>query len=847
MTRPLRLRLKPFRDHAGLHRGVIAVAPALWASFAVFLHPAWGSVGFAIHAATCLPRRAHAKLLLVASFPLLALWFAMREPFVTLPDIPFHRTFAEDKKPAERRGVVANIPVPGARGYTFLFHETRENGNGGGKGTGLRYRVSLEIPAGSEPPRWGSSLVLTGIAAPADPPLNPGQLDMRRVLRGQGADAALRAATWRELRPPPLWKTALMDARIALNASFERHVPRAALPLLEASLLNNTTRVPADTQQAFFRSGMQHILAISGQHIGLLIGFLLLVSLCARLPRKFAFGIAALLTAAYIPMVGAPVSVVRSGIMLACLLPAVFLERPSAGLHALGLTAAADLLLDPHNILNLGFQLSYAATLALILGSRPAQVLARKITEGLSRISGRGWARVFSRRPSPDPEHEHGKTRARGKREAPGMLRNLCAAAVQMILLSALITLFTYPVLAASTHTTTPWGVLGNVATVPVGAAMLIGGLCVWSLDFLLPVPLDTAAAWAGAATGLCALLLEGIVFLLARLPGALRSIADPPTAWLAALAAGCACTTLLLRRERFPAAILCGAVTLAAEAARPALTRLWEGGPRITFLAVGHGDAIVLELPGAVVLIDAGESPRIARNILIPFLQYRGITRLDLVLITHPHLDHYGGVAALLDAVSIGKILGPPEAAGASDPSSPSYSPAWQCLHAKARAHGVAWREARAGQWIHTGKGTSFWVLSPGTSLAEEDLNNRSLVTLLRTPSGNVLFTGDIEQPAQHALGESWPLWRGAWLKVPHHGSQRTTDPCFLRAVAPGRAVVSCGARFRFPGPRTLETLAAAGSDIAVTKDHGAVTWSFGRDGPREIRHLSRHRTGLP
>src|SRR5690606_10187311 len=127
---------------------------------------------------------------------------------------------------------------------------------------------------------------LEGIAAPAPPPPNPGQLDMRRVLRSQGAAALLRARAWEEVRPPPAWARALAAAREALRTSLDRNVPPEARSLPEAALLNVTENVPESTRDAFLRSGMQHVLAISGQHIGILIAFLMAFGRCARLPRK---------------------------------------------------------------------------------------------------------------------------------------------------------------------------------------------------------------------------------------------------------------------------------------------------------------------------------------------------------------------------------------------------------------------------------------------------------------------------------------------------------------------------------------------------------------------------------
>jgi competence protein ComEC len=769
------------RDHAAVHRGLLVVAPVFWGAFAVFLHPGYGAAGFALHALACLPRRPLPALVLLLAGPLLALSFAAREPALSLPALPFHAPAAEDAAPRTRTGTVETFPAPTARGESFLFRED------GGEANGRLHRVVLES---AEAPAWGARIRLAGKAELPAPPPNPGQLDMRRVLRAQGAETMLAADAWEPLAPPPAWKRALMRAREELGASFARHVPAPGRPLLEAALLNDLRAVPEPTREAFLRSGMQHVLAISGQHIGLLIAFLLAIGACVRLPRKAAFLAAGVLTAAYIPLTGAPVSVVRSGLMLACLLPGVLLERPSSGLHALCLTASLDLLIDPFNVLNLGFQLSYGATLALILCSRPGGELAKRLGP-------------------------------RGARP-PAVL----GGAAQMLFLSVMVTLFTYPALAASTHSMAPWGIVGNLATVPVSSAMLVGGLCVWSLD-LLPVT-DLPAQWAGAVTGLCATALEGCVFFLARLPGALRAVADAPPAWLAVFAAACALITGFLKRGRFRLAACAGALLLAAESLRPLLARPLPGEARVTFLAVGHGDAAVVELPGRTLLIDAGDAPRVAENIILPFLRHRGIGRLDAVLLTHPDRDHFGGAEALLNAIPVGFVLGPPE------PEDPGTS--WTCLRAAARRRGVAWKEGREGQRLYAAPGISLRLLGPGKTLRHADKNDRSLVAWLRLPEASLLFTGDIEAPGQRALEESWPLWRGAWLKAPHHGSDRTTLPCFLEAAAAPRAAVSCGGRRGFPGKNTMAALARARTRAEVTADAGAVLWEWRRTGPAAL-----------
>jgi|GEM_PF-1851349 len=836
------------RDRAALQPGTLIAAPVVWAAFAVFAHPLWGSAGFLLHAFFILPRRKGGAAALLAAFVLLALWFGARAPHVSVEGAPFHEAFPGDTARAQgpaivRTGVVAGIPAPTARGFTFLFRETArgkpDDARTGGfprliRGA-LTYRVTLEA---STPPAWGAAVRLRGPAAPEDAPPNPGQIDMRRVLRGLGASASIRAESCEPVAPPAAWHRALTAAREALAASLTRNVPAPARPLLEASLLNITSHVPDETREAFARSGMQHILAISGQHIGLLLGFLLIAGLCVRLPRKAAFALAGLLAAAYIPVVGSPVSVVRSGLMFAILLPALFRDRPSAGLHALGLTAAVDLWFDPHNVANLGFQLSYAATLALILGARPTRQAAVSVVQALVGTGTTWITRVHLALAArgmkvTEPSRESNQNRndkPRGERR-PGRLAEFTAANLQMVFLSTLITLFTYPVLAASTHAVTPWGVLGNLATVPVGAAMLVGGLFTWGFDFLLPSSLDALASGAGAVSGLCAVGLEGMVFLLADLPHAVRPIAHPPAWWLAVLAAAPLSTAALLRRGQWTTAALCGLTLLAAEGARPAIARLADGGPRLTFLAVGHGDAIVLELPGAALLIDAGDAPRVARNVILPFLRFRGIATLDAALVTHADRDHYGGMAAVIAGIPVRRVIGPPEHEASEG------SATWNCLHRVARERNVPWYTGRAGQRVYAGRSDTLWVLAPDTAraeLANADKNDVSLVTWLKTPQGHALFNGDIEQAAQAALGGTWPLWRGAWLKAPHHGSDRTTSPCFLAAARAPRAVVSCGGRRGFPGHAVMTAFATGGTAVDVTKRVGAVTWILGRRGAR-------------
>ncbi len=697
------------------------------------------------------------------AYPLLCLMFALQNPALTSNGIPFHRKITSSQNLRFWMGEVESFPAPTADdGHSFVL-QTPE---------GL-YRATL--PRGNPAPPLGTTIALLAREKLPEPPANPGQRDAVYILRGQGQSAVLEGTHWNLLKNPSVWKSWLTKLRSGLGKELEEYIPRSTRPLVEAALLNDTRNVSIITQQDFTRSGMQHVLAISGQHIGLLVAFLLFPALCLRLPRKSALILAGLLTVLYIPVTGSSVSVVRAGLMMSCFLPSILLERPSSGINALCLAAAVDLIASPFHILNLGFQLSYAATLALILCAPAAHSLTKHFQHRLVRNT------------------------------------------VQMIFLSAMVSLFTYPLLAASTHAMPLWGVIGNLITIPISSTMLIGGLCTWVLS-----PLPLLAHWSGACTGLFSMMLESSVHFLAQLPGSLWPIAEISRTGLAVLIISVLTITTLFRLERWRLGFMMTGIFITFEIFRPCLSAPFPGEAHITVLSVGHGDASVLELPGATILIDAGPSPGTALQVIIPFLQSRGIHRLDAILLTHPDMDHYGGMFGLMDRIPVGFIL---------SPHLRSSDAPWECLKNQIHARGIPWKEGSSGDLLYQKGGITLRVLGPDSTLDSASDNNHSLVCMLQTSSGKALFTGDIEGPAQQALAATWPLWRGAWLKAPHHGSDRTTLPCFLTAVDPPQVAISSGHRPGFPGPTTVKTLAQLHSNAGITSRDGAVIWNFRLD----------------
>jgi competence protein ComEC len=250
-----------------------------------------------------------------------------------------------------------------------------------------------------------------------------------------------------------------------------------------------------------------------------------------------------------------------------------------------------------------------------------------------------------------------------------------------------------------------------------------------------------------------------------------------------------------------------------------------------VTYLDIGQGDATFLHLPrGQTILIDAGPaSPEYdaGKEIVVPFLRRQGVKSLDMVFITHPHLDHFGGLAAILSAIPI-KCAVFADTAYRQD--------LFQNLLGKLKTKQVPIHIATRGDIIDTFSPVKIWVMAPSPQNArrEEDLNEASLALQIRFGKTALLFTGDLEFEGEHAMLPFGNLLRSEILQVGHHGSNTSSTEPFLELVRPGCAILSAGAfnRFEHPSPVVTKRLAALGCDTSRTDLMGGVVFtSAGRE----------------
>ncbi|HZX95810.1 MAG TPA: DNA internalization-related competence protein ComEC/Rec2 [Myxococcales bacterium] len=587
------------------------------------------------------------------------------------------------------------------------------------------------------------------------PRLNPGGRDRRAQLLSRGIAVEGNAEVVEVLeRGPWLWRAVDdLRSRFAERAARICSTPdRAAL--VTALAVGDRSGLSRESEDELAASGLVHLLASSGLHLAVVTLLLraagrrlwLRTPLASRL-RAPAFGaaLAAPFAVAEVLLLGAPWPAVRAGLGAGLALGGSLLARRTDGLTTLALAAAACAVADPAATHELALQLSVAGIAGLLVLARPLREI---LPLPLPAAGAPVWRRLL----------EH-------------MVALGCSTAAAA--------LCTAPLLAAAFHRI-------SLVSVAANAIGLLPGLAAIPVATLL-VPFDLLPFWWLAD------LLAGATLAAARgfaaLPFASVAVAAPGIAACALWYAG----VVLCVRRRFRLALAPWVVLALLAGSRAALADT-RAHMTATFLAVGQGDAAVVRLPdGHALLIDAGGDLRWpgkfdpgARDV-VPALAELGIRRLDLAVLTHPHPDHAGGMASVLDRVPVGELWMTAE-----------RDPIATAVRARAAQRGVPVREPHP----LTLGGVRIEV--PSHFQQGRSLNDNSIV--LRIVHGDValLFAGDVEALAEADLAQGGEELQADLLKAPHHGSRTSSTEAFLRRVSPRFTVFSVGAgnRFGFPNP---------------------------------------------
>lgn len=661
----------------------------------------------------------------------------------------------------------------------------------------LRGRVSAW--AGELGLRYGQEVVVHGRIRPFDYPRNPGLPDrnaqmLRRGLVGRVSGAQGRFEPTGRDRGSWLMRFLVMPARRWVRAVIDRRFPGPEGGLLRGLILGGSSGLPKPVRDAFADAGILHILAVSGMNVGILVGVVWLVLALLGLRGWWRFGIASAAVAAYVMLCGWTAAPARAGLMALAALVAAPLQRRVQAVASLSCAAIVLLAIDPQALFDVGAQLSFAATLGIVL------LMDRLRVKGNSPDAEDRLGNLFMR--------SRDIVRSASHHHIPRwVLRNLLPA----LLVALAATAATAPLLLRHFARFQPMSFVSSLVTVPlVGAAMPLGML-VLALD---PVPL-LGGVFADALRVVLAVLLRAGTALGSTgwamvEPGRLSW---PGVAWLYASA------LVLSRRARLRragfAALLCGATVVAWQAAlrRPAAT--------VAFLDTGRGDATVLEdRAGTRLLFDAGiDGPGVVRD----WLRFHGAHRLDIAVISHPDRDHYGGLLDLDRRVRIGRVVVP------TLQGDTGYTRLLERLRGRGTVVTVAGLGARL-----EGGGIVVEFLWPDATTrylyetGRVETNPMSLVARVAVDSTRILLTGDMER-----LDDIRADLTADILKSPHHGSKKGNRDTVFALVKPAEVVVMG----RFPTPAKVETrLAKAGIELYNTRESGGLVLDArgGRLAPR-------------
>lgn len=646
--------------------------------------------------------------------------------------------------------------------------------------------------------------------------LNPGLFDseQRAVQDGIAAVGSVRAGKSAGprvlldefvLRPGMLLERLRDGIRAAMLEALDGRED-ASSGVLIALAVGDQSAIPGEWWARFNRTGVGHLMSISGLHITMLaalggglagrlwssraLALRMRRPLPARVPTPYVRWAAGLATGfAYAGLAGWGIPAQRTCWMLAAAGLALLSGRARSPVAVLSTAAAVVCVLDPWAPTASGFWLSFAAVSAII------------------------WAGSLRSAPAP---------RAPGLRER---LRNLTGEATRSQFAATLSLL---PLGAVFFSSVSLVGPLANAFSIPLVSIVVTPLALVGAALAGLSPTLGGLALWAGCllTDGLLAALrwldFEGLASLTIRQPG-------PVTLALATL--GC---VVLLAPARFPArgfAWLALLPLLFSPPDRPGDDELW-----LTAIDIGQGTSVLVETAGGRLLYDAGPTlgpgNDAGARTIAPYLRARGISRLEAFVVSHEDADHSGGALSVMREIRIEWLA---SSLAATHPIVTAAARHTPCR----RGDGWHWGSVRF-DWLHPADDDPVPRKSP--------TNAKSCVLRIAAPGGTVLLAGDIESPQERRLLERLdPLdLRAEVLLAPHHGSRTSSTDAFLDAVQPGTAIFQVGYRnrYRHPNPVVLERYVDRGVEILRSDAHGAITLKLR---PGEEAEVIRHRIDRP
>ena len=637
-------------------------------------------------------------------------------------------------------------------------------------------------------------------------PQNPGEFQLAGYYRAQRTLARFRGTsdgvTVLETAADPKVGRLVEEVRRYASNEFKRHLPLRQAALASAILTGQRDQLSSVRRQAFLLTGTLHLLVVSGFHVGILASGVWLLGRSGLFRRRLLLWVVIGLAIGYAILTGGRPPVTRATTLVVVMCGARLCGRPLFAGNTIAFAAIILLVRNPACLFDPGTQLSFVAVLALMQGigsprdrsvADPLEQLLHRSLPWWQRAWARFWGRVY-----------------------------------QLAWLSFLIWGATAPLVLHYFHVLSYASILLNLVLYFPMVLVMFSGLGVWGFG---QVP--------GLASGLAEVcrvsltFIETVVQSVQQVPASHCWGPGLPGGWLLFLYA-VASVGFYWLRTRFRqyhclAAILwlvMGGVVLPLTQG-PLFYR--ESGLRCTFIAVGHGTSVLLEMPnGQNWLYDAGAMgrPETVGRRISELLWSRGIQRLDRLLISHADADHYNAVPYLLDRFSVQSVAMPTLMMERLATDCPDLH---RAIHLQQRRI----YQLRSGDSWQLAGGVKIKVLHPPAEGVSGSDNANSLVMVVEYRAEQILLPGDLEGSGLEGLLAAEPM-HCSILMAPHHGSLHSDPKRVADWSQPKRVVISSGKK---PGHRQVVAEYRVGAaEVWSTAVHGAVTISINATGARVI-----------
>lgn len=722
---------------------------------------------------------------------------------VILPYDHISRFATEEPRKIFIKGVVATDPLTKETFYKQEKASFTVNANSYNEGNGwknIEGLVNVDLYAGKgKTVSFGDELILEGLISRPASLKNPGLFNYSRYLEIKGVYAHLK------VREDMVFeisgkgsgnhlKLAAYNFRHYIRDTLDKYLEAPYSDFLKAILIGVRSGFDDDIKEDFIKTGTVHILAISGLHVGLIAGAILAFFGLLRVPKRYNLIVTAIFLIFYSFVAGSNPPIIRAVIMFSMLVIGYLINRDSDLLNSLSLAALLILLWNPKEIFDPSFQLSFLSVASIIL-------FAPKIDNLL-------MANTIKR---------------------DSVLKRTEAYLLKGISVSLAAWIGTWPIIASYFNIVSPIAVISNLIVIPALFLITVSSF----IFFPLTIIPNVIAVMFGKYLSVLERTLFFINHYLALFPFSYFRI-GAPSIELALLYYALIVILLL----HYPIDLKGLKITKNMSVIFILLLfnmLVWKDNLniarkylKVTFLDVGHGDSAVIELPKkGSILIDGGSGGRegrfdVGKAVVAPYLWNKGIFTIDIVLVTHFHEDHLGGIIYILKNFNVGCVIDN----GAIPDGNGIYDEYRRAIKEKGIRHVVAGDSdsiALSGE-------TKIFILNPEKGAAPADSNENSIALKLADKNFSVLFCADITaRPMERMLDSYGEFLESDIVKVPHHGGRLGSEDSaekFFKIVSPKVSIISTerSGLYNIAAKKTFDSITYLNSKSYNTSDNGAI-----------------------